>query len=100
MVQALDFLIYLRVLPAKRRGGVTDIALVADRGVQVSAGLSAANHKSHMVAVSCFYDWAILSDQLEAHEVERHCGIAKRIEGLLADLGEPLTNLSRCGRDL
>jgi integrase/recombinase XerD len=65
VMQALDFLVYLRALPSKRRGGVRDIALVADRGTQVSAGLSGATVNRILVAVSCFYDWAILSDQVE-----------------------------------
>jgi len=63
--QAVNLLVHLRALPAKRHGGVRDIALVADRGVQVFAGLSAATINRILVAVSCFYDWAILSDQVE-----------------------------------
>jgi integrase/recombinase XerD len=63
--EALDFLVHLRALPAKRRGAVKDIAVVAYRGAPVSAGLSAATINRILVAVSCFYDWAILSDRLD-----------------------------------
>lgn len=63
--QALDFLVYLRALPSKRRGAVRDIAVVAYRGAPVSAGLSAATVNRILVAVSCFYDWAILSDHVD-----------------------------------
>src|SRR5216683_4094658 len=63
--QAIDFLVHLRALAAKRRGAVKDIAVVSSGGAPVSAGLSAATINRMLVAVSCFYDWAILSDQVD-----------------------------------
>lgn len=63
--RALDFLVHLRALPSKRRGAVRDVAVVADRGAPVSAGLSAATVNRILVAVSSFYDWAILSDRID-----------------------------------
>lgn len=62
--QAIDFLIHLRALPAKRHGMVRDISLVASRGARVAAALSAATINRILVAVSCFYNWAILSDRV------------------------------------
>lgn len=64
VTQAIDFLIHLRAQPAKRHGTVRDISLVASRGARVQAGLSAATINRILVAVSCFYDWAILSDRV------------------------------------
>lgn len=63
--QALDFLIHLRALPSKRRGPARSMALVAYRGSPVAAGLSAATINRIFVAVSSFYDWAILSERFQ-----------------------------------
>ena len=64
--KAIDFLVHLRALPTKRRGAVREIAVVVSRGGPVLAGLSAATVNRILVAVSCFYDWAILSARFEA----------------------------------
>lgn len=63
--QAIDFLVHLRALPAKRRGARRDIAVVTSRGAPVSATLSAATVNRILVAVSCFYDWGVMSDHVE-----------------------------------
>jgi integrase/recombinase XerD len=56
---SIDFLLYLRSAPSKRKHRDWTIRLATQDGVAVPAGRSAATINRALVAVSAFYDWAI-----------------------------------------
>ncbi|MDE8346622.1 MAG: tyrosine-type recombinase/integrase [Acidocella sp.] len=57
--RSVDFLLYLRSTPSKRRHRDWTIRLATQDGVAMPASLSAATINRVLVAVSAFYDWAI-----------------------------------------
>ena len=57
--RSVDFLLYLRSTPSKRRHRDWTIRLAAQDGIAVPPSLSAATINRILVAVSALYDWAI-----------------------------------------
>jgi integrase len=58
---SVDFLLYLRSVPSRRKYRDKTIRLATENGVAVPARLSAATINRMLIAVSAFYDWAILT---------------------------------------
>jgi integrase/recombinase XerD len=58
---SVDFLLYLRSVPSRRKHRDSPTRLTTEDGVAVPARLSAATINRMLVAVSAFYDWAIFT---------------------------------------
>jgi integrase len=92
--RSVDFLLYLRSKPSKRRQKDWTIRLATQNGVEMPTSLSAATINRILVAVSTLYDWAIFGGTFAgANPITK---IEDRISWRVTDRHRPfLTGISR-----